>query len=48
MFGCDGEDMLYNSSVQFEAMKGSIEVCLDTDYYFKAFKWFSPSDGNAT
>ena len=41
MFGCDGEDMFYKKKITFDSMKGSIEICFDSDSYFKEYEWFT-------
>lgn len=41
MFGCDGEDMFYKNKITFDSMKGSIEICFDSDSYFKEYEWFT-------
>jgi hypothetical protein len=44
MFGCDGEDMYYREKITFNTMKGNIEICFDSDSYFREYEWFTASN----
>jgi diacylglycerol kinase family enzyme len=41
MFGIDGEDMFYRHKITWDAMKGNLEVCFDSDSYFREYDWFT-------
>lgn len=38
----DGEPLTFDTKVTWEAMKQHLEVCFDTDRYFKEYEWFKP------
>lgn len=42
LFNVDGEDLTFNSKVTWEAMKQNLEVCFDSDRYFREYEWFVP------
>lgn len=44
MFGLDGEDMFYTEKITWDTMKNNIEVCFDSDVYFREYGWFTEAD----
>lgn len=44
LFGCDGEDMTYESTVQWDTIRNNLEVCFDSDAYFEEYEWFITDD----
>ena len=40
--------MHYREKITFDTIKGNIEICFDSDSYFREYEWFTTSNPNET